>query len=268
MLPSLANQLHVAITHAQVALVQRSGIRRHVIAQHRMGLDAQNPDWQEVIQALDAVLAKVSAKGAHLGITFGSEYLRYLVLPAQATALNNTERLGYAQAAMREVYGNVVSDWQIQCDDVPPNTPAIAVALDTAVMSSIEALAEKHQLRLQSIQPFMASAINRLRKQIGNKDGMLVIVEETCVLIAQLTQGICQQIRSYQRTDDWRQALPAWLNREQLLAEQETPDVNQVLLYTPADKSQAVQLPEPWRLTRIGLSNPLNAHYAMLEVVL
>jgi len=265
-LPLLANQLHIAFGSTQLAFVQTKGLRQRVTHQSHVAIDADDDSHASALANLDQHLSTANyPSGTYVHITLASEYVRYLVLPEQVTTMSETEKLAYATAAMQEVYGYLVNDWQLSMDDVPPNQPSIVAGVDRSLIEALEALIKKHQLKLQSIQPYMARAFNRLSKQIGQKDATLVMVERDRVLLMQLNQGACHQIKQYVRSEEWLQGLPAWLGREQMLANNDT---NQVLLYAPAHKKETIQLQQPWKLSRIGLQQQLNANYAMLEAAL
>lgn len=264
---SLANQLHIALSSTHIALVYRTGITQRILAQKHISLAADELDLQTLIKGLESGLQSIQfAPHSTLHVTLGSDWVRYLSLPAQATTIMQAEKLAYAKAAFREIYGNVVSDWRVQCHDAPPNQPTLAAAIDEALTDALHTVATQHKLKLTSLQPSLIRALNRLAKQIGKSDALFVMVEDTRLLLVQLNKGYCQQIRSHQRTESWPERLNDLLSREALLGEYQQ---HAVLLYAPSEKNVAVSLKHPWALTRIGLTKTdLNANYSLLEVAL
>lgn len=267
MSPLWPNQVYISLAIDQLALVYRTSITKRVLAQHRLSIEAQTLDWHAILQQLEIVLTSLKLPAnTQLHIVLASDLVRYLTLPAQDTRMSHVEQLAYAKAAYREVYGNVTSEWRIQCNDAAPSQTIVAAAIDDQLFDAIQQVADKFQLKLKEVQPYLMHAFNQLSRQIGRATALLAIVESNRLLLININQGDCQQVRNQKLMPNWQEMLGQLLSRESLLGEQEN---REILVYAPTHKSTAINLTQGWQLKRLGLSSQNNKPvYAMLEAVL
>lgn len=270
------NQLLVVLGTDSVAVVSRSlGLRTRIIDQQYLlfsqqaeALQTDTPIWHQATGQLDRLLTSMQVKSkAQLKITLASDFVRYLALPPQQILMNATEKLDYAVAAYREIYGAVVDDWEIKLHDTPAHQTTIAAAIDKKLLDTLKQIALKYQLKLVNVQPYLMSAFNSLTKQIAKTSGYLVIVEFKRLLLINLYQGKCQNLRTFALGSDWQIELKSLMMRELLLAESNHLEI---LVYAPVQKNIAINAIEGWQVKRIStLKNVLsNYHFAMLEVAL
>lgn len=269
MSPLWPNQVFVSLSMDQLALVYRTGITKRVLEQRHVNLDAQALDWRAILQQLEITLTGLKLPAdTQLHIILASDLVRYLTLPAQNAPMSHAEKLAYAKAAYREIYGAVVSEWRIQCNDAAPNQSMVAAAIDNPLFDGILFIADKLQLKVKAIQPYLMHVFNRLNRQIGKADALLAVVEQSRLLLINVNQGDCQQVRNQKLTPNWQEMLNQLLSRESLLGEQ---DSREILVYAPTHKSSTLNLTQGWQLKRLGLSSK-NEHgkpaYAMLEAAL
>jgi hypothetical protein len=112
---------------------------------------------------------------------------------------------------------------------------------------------------------------NKLTKQIGRSSGYLVIVEFKRLLLINLQQGKCVNVRMFNLGSDWQVELRNLMVRESVLSESNTSDnkSREILVYAPVQKNIVINSIEGWQLKRISTLNKLsNYHFAMLEVAL
>jgi hypothetical protein len=265
--PLWPNQVYISLAVDQLALVYRTGITKQVLAQRQVSIETQTLDWHAILQQLEIVLTSLLIPAnTQLHIVLASDLVRYITLPAQDTQMSHVEQLAYAKAAYREVYGTVTSEWRIQCNDAAPNQTIVAAAIDDQLFDAIQLVADKFQLKLKEVQPYLMHAFNQLSRQIGKATALLAIIESNRLLLININQGFCQQVRNQKLMPDWQEMLGQLLSRESLLGEQEN---REILVYAPTHKSTAINLTQGWQLKRLGLSTQNNKPvYAMLEAVL
>lgn len=269
------NQLLVVLGKDSVAIVNRTrGLRTRIVDQKQVHfpqlveeLNTQTVIWERAISQLDILLStmKVKAK-SQLNITLASEFVRYLALPPQQMYMNLSEKIAYATAAYKEIYGSVVDDWEVRLQDTPAQDTAIVAAIDKKLLEALNQIALKHQLKLTTVKPYLMSAYNGLAKQIGGSNGYLVIVEFKRLLLINLLQGKCVNVRMFKLNSDWQSELKSLMVRESVLNDHKKQEV---LVYAPVQKNIVINTIEGWKLKRITLKNTLsNYHFAMLEVAL
>ena len=270
------NQLLVFLGSDDVALIHRSyGLKNRVIDQKQVifqgsieSIKTEEPVWQQAIVQLERLLIAMQIKpGTRLNITLASEFVRYLSLPALQIRMNAAEKLSYVAAAFQDVYGEVVNDWEIKCNDAPANETTLAAAIDKKLLAELSQIALKHQLILNSVQPYLMRAFNALASQIGNASGYFVIVESKRLLLINVRGGKYQNFRTFAVGDNWQFEFKNLILREALLG---NADKQQILVYAPTQKNTALNMIDGWQLKRINtLKNVItNIQYSMLEVAL
>lgn len=269
MLPLWPNQLLVTLSATHVAVLYRTGLTKKILVQ-RAHTVAPNPEhiWQASLQTLERILVELAVpRQTAMHITLESDLVRYLVLPPTLRHIATTEKMAYAQAAFREIFGADVLNWAIQCDDVAPSKPTVCAAVDQTLRIELQTLAEKQFISLKSLQPYFVRACNGLSKALRKADGLVAIVEHSRLVLATFQHGVCRHIRVQAMTADWQQQLPEVLARTLALEE----DVTRVVsIYAPAHKSNTLAPIQHWQIKRLGLATAQTlpqTSYPLLEVM-
>jgi len=272
----LANQLLVVLNIDSVAAVRRSrGLRRRIVDQKHLmipqpieTLKSELPNWLQVTKQLDTLLAAMQIQPkTEFKITLASDFVRYMALPSQPIHMNIVEKLAYAAAAYREIYGEVVDDWEIKLNDSPDHQTTIAAAIDKKLLDVLAQISLKYHLKLISIQPYLMSAYNCLSSQINKSSGYLAIVEFKRLLLINLDRGNCQNLRTYALGSDWQSELKSLLMRELLVSDNSNQEI---LVYAPVQKNIALNAIQSWKIRRVKTLKSVlsNYHFAMLEAAL
>ncbi len=269
MLRLLANHLLVSLSKSSIAIVYRSGVSRHIIAEDHISWKAEKDfNWQVLIQKLESALHAFDLPArTKLSVTLSTEMVRYLTLPPQNVAMTQDEKAAYANAAYQEIYGFVTSEWIIKCHDAPPNKPILTSAIDTALFEAIQTVAKKYQFVLMSVQPYLMTVMNRLHHSLKGADAMFAVIEANRILLVNLEDGYCSQIRTYPRTENWQNTLSTLLARETLKGEQEA---REILVYAPSQGKAVIPVSDEWFVKTVKVKNKkVNdaPHYAMLEAL-
>ena len=276
----LVNQVLAVLGTDSVAVVRRTlGLRRRIVDQKQVHfpkqIDNSNAEvviWQPAINQLDILINTMKVKPkSKLDITLASEFVRYLALPPQPLYMNTAEKIAYATAAYREIYGSVVDEWEVRLQDTAMHDTTIVAAIDKRLLETLNQVALKYQLKLITVKPYLMSAFNKLTKQIGRSSGYLVLVEFKRLLLINLQQGKCVNVRMFNLGSDWQVELRNLMVRESVLSESSTSDnkSREILVYAPVQKNIVINSIEGWQLKRISTLNKLsNYHFAMLEAAL
>lgn len=274
------NQVLALLSTDNVAVViQVKGLQKRIADQMYASLNQNEeqrsyevksavPAWQSATTQLDGLLTSMEIKAnAKLSITLASDLVRYLTLPPQPVYMNNKEKLAYAAASYREVYGEAVNHWEIKLQNSPAHQTTIAAAIDKNLLEVLSQLAIKHHLKLVGLQPYLMNAFNSLSKKIGKTSGYLVIVEFKRLLLINLLQGDCTNLRTFPLSDDWQATLKSLMLRELMLSDTRNQEV---LVYAPAQKYTEINAIEGWNVKRIGTpKNAISHHqFSMLEAAL
>lgn len=266
------NQLTVTLSIDSVAVNSRQGglpvLPSRVLEQKPIAIikTANELPWQLAIHKLESLLQSMQVKRkTQLQVVLSSDFVRYLILPGQTIAMNTAEKSAYAIATYRDVYGAVVDGWHIKLHDAAPNQSTIAVAVDEKLLAILKQVSLKHQLKLNSVQPYLMSAFNTLNHQLSNINGYLVALKSGRLLLISLRQGQCQNLRTIMVDVDWQTELKHLLMRESLLGD---TSGREVLVYAPAIKKSALISIEGWNIRRIGQTHNQavnDRHFVLLE---
>jgi hypothetical protein len=275
------NQLFAVIGADNAALVHRSrGLRKQILDQKHVTFlrqaeiaEAETLVWMQATTQLDKLLGTMQFKAnTQLNITVASDFVRYLTLPPQQVHMSADEKLAYAAAAYREVYGAVADSWQIKLQDSPAHEVATSAAIDSKLLERLKQIALNRELKLASVQPYLMSAFNGLHSQLKHANGFLAIVETNRLLLISLQDGKCQNLRVSVRANDWQTGLVGLMTRESLLNESSDKTLT---IYAPAQKNTALSsmtgtAMTGWQVKQIGnLKSALNSvQYSMLEAAL
>jgi hypothetical protein len=268
-LPLWPNQLLVTLGATHIALLYRDGFSKKILAQREQAI-IQHANGAEYacLHTMALLISELTvATNTHLHISLAADLVKYLVLPATAQGMAQSDRLAYAQAAFREVYGAEVLDWSLQCDYAPPKQAAVCAAIKQSLLDGLLALAHQHQLTLKKLSPFFVDVFNQYRLSMQQSNGLVIIVEHTKLILASLQQGNCTQIRVQALMEDWHMQLDAILARSLLLEDTLTQEAH---LFAPSHLTQKIKPIEHWHITplvRVSRFSKLPAPYAMLEAV-
>ena len=269
----VAMRLSIGLSSDGIAIVMRKGAKNNNMHQQFIA-NTQQADWQSLLQQLDAALSQLKlASNTVCTVVISSDFVRYLVLPAQPFAMNEAEKTAYIQAAYRDIYGAVADGWHIKCDDAPPEQNRLAVAVDVQLMAALSQLAVQYSFKLKSVKPQLMAAFNGLMPQISRKSGYLVLLEQSKLLLIRLQNGHCQQLRTLAFSTDWQVDLQQSIQRESALNDDNITTDKPLFIYAPAHKNTTIKSIKGWNIQKVALKNvsktPLNnPHYAMLEAVL
>lgn len=264
------NQLLIAIGAEHLSLVYRTGFSKKVIAEHHESFKESSTErsWKNAITQLDSQLETLAlAPNTNMYLTLASDLVRLIVLPGHEVSMSANEKEGYAQAAYREIYGTAVDGWKIRVDDTPPIQPTIASAIDQSLFDALENLADKYQLNIRSLQPYVITAFNRLYSSIKKASASFVIIEPTRIDTLLLQDGVCQQIQIERFNPDWQSNLEQTLTRNQLLTHHNSKEI---MIYAPALNTIKLEFSKHFSAKRLSLKTStlgMRTGYSMLEAL-
>lgn len=269
MLPLLVNQLLVSLSKSNIAVVYRKAFGGTVLGEKHITWKPEEGDaWQQVIYKLERTLDALDIpKGTQLSVTLSADMVRYLTLKPQNMRLTHDEKVAYASASYREIFGFESDDWLIKCHDAPPDQPMLASAIDRGLFDAIEVVANKYAFKLKSVQPYLMTVMNALHDSLKGADTMFAVVEMNRIVIINLQKGYCSQVRAYPRTRTWQKTLSNILARETLLGDE---GIREILVYAPAQGKPAIPFADDWLIKTLNIQSKhliAKPQFAMLEAL-
>jgi hypothetical protein len=209
------------------------------------------PNWQAASSSLEALLSALQVKpNTHLGIVLSSDFVRYQLLPAQQVYMSSAEKLAYAAAAYKEIYGVETDGWKLKLHDSGFKQASIAAAVEDIFLDKLQQVSQQHQLKLISVQPHLMVAYNSCRNKLSHLSGYFAIVETSKILLLTMQLGQCKNIRTAAIGNDWQQDLKQLLARESMLNDDSG---NAVLLYAPMHKKM-INI-AGWQVSRVDATH-------------
>ena len=151
-------------------------------------------------------------------LVLSNQLVRYKIIPAMPALSSADKVMAVATHCMRESFGDSVDDWMIRVNPLPHGDSLVISAVDAELISAIEFLCKKYQFKLKSIQPYLMSGFNSMRRQIRAGVSCLAQVEVGRLTIALTHDGDWKTITATTSSEDWSADLAALISRELLLA--------------------------------------------------
>lgn len=178
--------------------------------------------WQTAIDALPSAFAASRLAKPDVTCILSNSFVRYALLPWNATLKRPAEWLALARHRLATVYGKPASAWAIRVTETGPNGPRIATATEQALMDALEKKMAECGADLVSVQPYLMAAFNGIQATMGGSS-WLVIEEPGRLTLALIVDGTWRSIRNHRVDAGWRSMLPELIARENALLAIEPP---------------------------------------------
>jgi hypothetical protein len=169
-------------------------------------------DWRSALAALPEVLA--SHRNQEAAVVLADQFVRYALLPWNAALKSEAEWAALAQHRFAALHGAPAAEWQIKVTETAPRGARLACAVERELISALAERCVAAGVHLQSAQPFLVAAFNRIRRQVGNGSCWIVVEERGRLTLALIQRGEWLAIRARRSDDRWRGLLPEILERE------------------------------------------------------
>ncbi|MGZ5198620.1 MAG: hypothetical protein ACXWC4_02535 [Telluria sp.] len=227
-----ANELHVMLApdgfHAARARWHWQGVPRQTMSDP---VREPGTSWAGALSALEALL-RAQDRPPRLYVTLSNRLVRYALVPWQA-GLGGAAAQAYQRDCFVRLYGDRAMDWHVAAAPPTRHAPGLASAVDTALVSELQALCQRTGTRLLALQPQLAAVVNRWRRTLRGDCFWLALAEPGCLCVALAQRRAWRVIRTARTGDEPLAALPALLERETLLADTDAVPA-QVYLWAPA----------------------------------
>lgn len=161
----------------------------------------------------DAIERQLDAFAPRTRLTciLAGEGVRYRIVPWSDSLSQPAQRQKLAEQCCIDAYGEVARSWTVRQHSVRHGAATLACAIDTAVLSRIESMAQARRLRLVSIQPLLMPAYKRVRHQIARGLHWFVLIESGWTTLLLMSPNEPLQVKRLPATDI---DLPQALDRE------------------------------------------------------
>lgn len=212
------------------------------------------PRWAAAVAALTEVLATARANRARATIVLSNHFVRYTLVPWTVHAADDAQRRELARHGLAQIYGSTVDDWSVQVSDNGIGAPMVASAVDTPLLTAIDAAAAAARVRIESVQPFLMTAFNRFHSRLRHKPQWFALVEPGALCLALCARGRWRRLLC-RRGGDWAKTLASLLRQEACLGGAAVLP-RDVLVYAPGMTARPVGAPGEWRVRYLSTPVP------------
>lgn len=209
----LSPRLRIALTPGRVAVADGRNVREAEVAA---------PGWAAALEALSGLLAG-SALSGRASVILSHHFSPVHLLPPPPVALKPLEMQGWIRDALARQFGEAGRDWQVSWQAEPPGEPFLVSSFEPAHLAELEGVLRAASIRPVEVQPWLAVAWNRLRRQLGRGQAWYALAEPGRLTLLRLEDGRVRSLRAAPIQDDAVAALADLLTREALLAGEDAP---------------------------------------------
>lgn len=203
------NELRVGLCPDRLIIARfRRRFARKLVEQRVVPVKANLPDALKELAANETVTVLLS-----------NHFVRYAVLPWSSTLTSERDWTAFAQHNFASTYGDVAKTWAFCVSRTKQGYPAIACAVDGALLQSLRQIPG-----IVSVQPYFMAAFNAGRRSFPGPSLWFVVQERGRVTVALVVDGKWKAIRHRQAGEGWREALSDYLDREAAACGDESTD--------------------------------------------
>lgn len=146
--------------------------------------EAEGTGWREALAALEALLSE--KKTSRVALMLSSHFVRFLVVPWDASLAAGEEREAYLRHRFGAVYGERVAQWAFSVEASGEGT-RLASAVDAALLDEARAAAARQRTRLAAVQPLAVAEYNRARRRLSGENLFFAVLEprRACAFLVQ-----------------------------------------------------------------------------------
>jgi hypothetical protein len=126
-------------------------------------------------------------------IVLSSHFVRHCLLPAELCRSSAAEQATYIKHVFRAEYGDAVDGWRI-ATDAAGNQTRLACAIDTALFDELSGACRDAGVKLRSVLPCLAAAVNAGRATIQVPSAWVAVLEDKLCMAGLLEAGSWRHI--------------------------------------------------------------------------
>jgi hypothetical protein len=206
-----------------------------------LDLPAGDGGWAAALEALPGIL---KGRSGAASVVLADQLVRYALLPHNETLKTDEQWVALARHRFSVLHGPRADEWQVTLAATAPRGPRLACAVDKALLANLGDIFQKTGIKLGSVQPFLVTAFNSIRRRVGNGSCWIVVEELGRLTLALIQRGAWVATRARRSDGQWRKVLGEILEREAAFLGLSQP-VNRVMVC--AQGELALEMQQQWR---------------------
>lgn len=204
MSPLWRDEVAIFLAPRKIALLRRRrGLKPRISAATEIAVaEGSMGDSGPALARLAELLGEPGWQDADARVVIADPWARFAMVPAPASRLDQDARRAHARFVIADIYGEAVTDWQLELQDAPPGRPCLACAMPGGLKADIEAALAPARLKLVSMQPLLVVAFNAWRGRLPPGDLWFMSVEDGWLSAVQLADGAWNRIHAARLSGD------------------------------------------------------------------
>jgi len=152
--------------------------------------------WRGALLALGGILRQISAQKLRTScsVVLSGHFVRTELLPWNEHIRGIREYRALARARFRAIHGAAAEAWDIRLGILRYGEPVLACAVDSALLTELDALVSECGLRLTSVQPHFAEAFDRHRRLCSGASWWFALIEPGRLWMGQSVKGAWRHV--------------------------------------------------------------------------
>jgi len=147
---------------------------------------------------------------SEITVVLSNHFARFILVPWSQSLGNAEEETAFVRYCFAKVHGERSKAWEVRLSPAPTGSTRIASAIDSSLMQAVRAaFPAGARAKLVSVQPYLMSAFNRWRKQVGGERAWFLLVEPQRACLTRLEGGRWSSVRipgNFDEPSQWRAA--------------------------------------------------------------
>ncbi|MET0217175.1 MAG: hypothetical protein ABW205_04495 [Burkholderiales bacterium] len=206
------------------------------------------------IKLLATMLAQEKPGFADANVVLSNHFVRYMVLPWSAEAVDDRDWQALAQHQFRVVYGDAALEWVTAVQWQGPGRPVLACASPRVLIDGLKETLRAARLRLGSLSPYFVAAFNFCRPRLPQDGFWFGVVEPGRFSFGGVESGGWASIASRRVGTDGAPRLTQTLEQEVLGGDSAT-ERGPAFIFSPEQPIAAEENDETWSLEFLSLGD-------------
>lgn len=197
-----------------IALAKKPLLGRATGAQFSRALEGDEDDHAQVLEAFEQGLATLSAGRSKLKLVLAGSLARYALTMPVTTLLSVEEESALARQTFVQRYGDASQSWTVRYQAQALGDAFLASAVENTLLEKLKTLCQTYKVELESVEPLLATAWRKSRRQLPRKASWLAVTEPGRVHLLALHDRAWLSLASAHTHEDWEAVLATLLQRE------------------------------------------------------
>ncbi len=237
-----------------IALAKQPLLGRATGAQFSRALEGDEDDHAQVLEAFEQGLVTLSAghsklKPASLKLVLAGSLARYALTVPVTTLLSVEEESALARQTFVQRYGDASLSWTVRYQAQGLGDAFLASAVDNTLLDKLKTLCQTYKVELESVEPLLATAWRKSRRQLSRKASWLAVTEPGRVHLLAVHDRAWLSLASAHIHEDWEAVLATLLQREAAVLDRNVLSKNGDETVWLMGAAPGINLPaaRPWR---------------------